>query len=247
MELEAQGFHRVRIWTRGVDTARFSPTKFSPEWRRRLSGGEPEKPLLLYVGRVSVEKRLAWLHSVLSTIPGLRLAIVGDGPDRARLENLFAGLPVVFTGYLRGEELAHAYASADIFVFPAANETLGNVVLEAMSSGLVVVAANSGGPRDLINHRANGLLFTPESRGDLVRVIRDLLAIPGWMNQLRTAARAEALTRSWEVVFDALLEEYAMLADFATQHPWREIGFYRREGWKARYKGAGLKDHSALY
>jgi glycosyltransferase involved in cell wall biosynthesis len=145
-DLEAHGFQRVKVWSRGVDTGQFHPGHRSAEWRGRLSGGHPDAPLLLFVSRLSPEKRVEWLHPVLNALPGARLAIVGDGPLRPALERTFADTPTVFTGYLHGRDLASAYAAADIFVFPAANETFGNVVLEAMASGLPVVAARAGGP-----------------------------------------------------------------------------------------------------
>ncbi|MCX7841324.1 MAG: glycosyltransferase family 1 protein, partial [Anaerolineae bacterium] len=144
-ELIAVGYQRVKVWKRGVDTAHYRPDRRSSEWRWRLSGGHPAAPLLLYVGRLAPEKRVEWLWSVLHALPQARLAIVGDGPLRPSLEKLFAGTPTVFTGYLRGDDLANAYAAADVFVFPSPNETLGNVVLEAMASGLPVVAPRSGG------------------------------------------------------------------------------------------------------
>lgn len=224
LELETQGIRRLGIWTRGVDTTRFTPEKYSPDWRWQLSGGEPEKHLLLYVGRLSAEKRINWLREVLIHIPNVRLAIVGDGPDRSHMESFFAGLPVVFTGYLRGDDLAQAYASADIFTFPAANETLGNVVLEAMASGLAVVAANSGGPKDIIKNRENGILCSPESHKDFIGAIEWLLAEPEHMNRLRCLARSEALSRSWDFVFDALLDEYETLSKHSRRQYWPKNG-----------------------
>ncbi|MEQ9363737.1 MAG: glycosyltransferase family 1 protein, partial [Leptospirales bacterium] len=131
-ELDGHGFERLKVWTRGVNTDLFSPARRDPLTRSRLSAGDSKnKPLLLYVGRVSHEKRVHWLRGLLDRVPGVRLAIVGDGPARGEMERLFADTPTVFTGVLRGEELARAYASADAFVFPSASETLGNVVLEA--------------------------------------------------------------------------------------------------------------------
>src|SRR5258708_23666627 len=115
------------------------------ETRNLLSGGEPEKPLLLYVGRLSAEKEVARLRDVIRARPEARLAIVGDGPVRHELERHFKGTPTVFTGSMRGKALASAYASADLFLLPSNTETLGLVLLETMASGCPVVACRAGG------------------------------------------------------------------------------------------------------
>jgi glycosyltransferase involved in cell wall biosynthesis len=210
-QMEAQGFQRVEVWGRGVDTERFNPVHYSEPWRLRLSGGCPELPLLLYVGRLAVEKRVDWLHPMLISLPEVRLGIVGDGPQRAALEDTFAHTPTVFTGYLHGQALAHAYASADLFVFPSANETLGNVVLEAMASGLPVIAPRSGGLVDHVVDGENGFLFEPDDVEDMAARIRNLISDPVYARQLGAAARAYAELQTWEADLDGLLEQYARL------------------------------------
>jgi len=110
-----RGIDRVRVWRRGIDTNKFSPHKKTQEMRNRLSGGEPDKPLLIYVGRLSPEKRVEWLKALFGAELDIRLALVGDGPSRQLLELQFANTPSVFTGFLQGEDLYQAYASADIF------------------------------------------------------------------------------------------------------------------------------------
>jgi glycosyltransferase involved in cell wall biosynthesis len=207
-ELERRGFEHLDVWTRGVDSARFHPAHFSKEWRWRLSDGNPDAPLLLYVGRTSTEKRIDWLRPLMDALPGARLAIVGDGPARDDLERLFAGTATVFTGYLHGGDLACAYASADVFVFPSHKETLGNVVLEAMASGLPVVAAGSGGPLDLVADGKNGLLFEPTDPDDLIRCVRWLLQHPDSAHRLGVEARRTAEHREWNYVHDQLLAHY---------------------------------------
>ena len=97
--------------------------------RDRLSEGHPDSPLLLYIGRLSAEKDLESLRPMLDAFPSARLALVGDGPHRLELEEYFAGMNVFMAGFLHGEELAAAYASADIFIMPSQTETLGLVVL----------------------------------------------------------------------------------------------------------------------
>jgi len=211
-ELRDRGFQRLSIWGRGVDTVRFNPRHRSEAWRLRLSGGRPEAPLLLYVGRLAVEKRVEWLRAVLYELPGVRLAVVGDGPLRARLEEQFAETPTVFTGYLQGDDLARAYASADLFVFPSANETLGNVVLEAMASGLPVVAPRSGGVLDHVVDGENGFLFDQNDVYDLIEVVRTMVADPPLVRQLAAAARWYAERQSWQASLDGLLAHYELLA-----------------------------------
>jgi len=120
---------------------------------------------------------------------------------------------VHFTGYLSGLDLAAAYASSDIFVFPAANETLGNVVLEAMASGLPVIAPRSGGVLDSVVDGETGLLFEPESPASLVAMARTLVHAPDVARRLGEYGRARVLHQSWERVLDGLLEHYAALLD----------------------------------
>jgi glycosyltransferase involved in cell wall biosynthesis len=205
-QLRANGIERVELWPGGVDTARFQAGRRSDEMRRRLSGGEPGKPLLLYVGRLSAEKDLERFRPILEALPGARLALVGDGPHHKTIEKHLAGLPVVLAGFLRGDELAAAYASADIFVMPSRTETLGLVVLEAMASGLPVVAARAGGIPDLIRDGVSGCLFDEEPQA--VAAIRDFLESPERRASFGAAARASAAQQSWSRATEILLEHY---------------------------------------
>jgi glycosyltransferase involved in cell wall biosynthesis len=196
-----------------VDSELFNPHHFSREARLRLSGGCAAAPLLLYVGRLSPEKRIHWLRAVFDKIPNVRLAIVGDGPARPSLERLFAGTPTTFTGTLRGKALAQAYASADIFTFPAANETLGNVVLEAMASGLPVVAPKSGGVLDHVVQGETGLLAEPESQSDFVEAVERLATHRQYARQLGKAGLQRVAARSWESVLEGLFDDYVTLVN----------------------------------
>jgi phosphatidylinositol alpha 1,6-mannosyltransferase len=211
MELKEHGFRRVKVWGRGVDSHLFNPARRSNKWRTRLTGGAPDAPLLLYVGRVSVEKRIEWIRPVLEAMPEVRFAVVGDGPNRAPLEELFAGTNTVFTGYLSGEELAGAYAAADAFVFPSPNETLGNVVLEAMASGLPVIAPRSGGVLDHVEHGVTGLLVDPEEISEFVGATKLLLSTPAYARKLGQMGRSRVEGRTWAFVLDKLLAEYNAL------------------------------------
>lgn len=222
-QLQEQNFPRLRLWTRGVDTAQFHPQWRTAAWRQRLTDGQPDAPLLLYVGRLSVEKRVEWLRPLLDQFPHVRLAVVGDGPARDQLERLFAGTPTHFTGYLRGVELAHAYAAADIFTFPSAHETLGNVVLEAMASGLPVVAAQSGGPLDVVTHGQNGLFFDPDNRDDLTAQVATFLTDPALARRLGQEARATATQRTWAQVLDSLLADYEQVRNQAAPRAARPL------------------------
>jgi glycosyltransferase involved in cell wall biosynthesis len=207
-ELQANNFRRVKVWSRGVDTELFHPAKRDDSMRARLSGGVVDEPLLLFVGRLSSEKRIHWLRSVLLSHPQARLAIVGDGPQRLELENAFSGLNVQFTGFLQGDELAKAYASSDIFVFPSANETFGNVVLEAMASGLPVVVPNSGGVVDFVNHEKNGLIFYSESQDSLVEQTGRLISQVELRHRVAAQARSYAEVRNWSAILTQLVNDY---------------------------------------
>jgi len=218
-ELVAHGFERIRLWGRGVDTQRFHPAHRTAEWRNYLSGGQPDAPLLLFVGRVALEKRIDWLRPLFETLPQARLAIVGDGPARRQIEKLFANTPTVFTGYLQGEALARAYASADLFVFPSATETFGNVVLEAMASGLPVVVARAGGPVDHVRHGENGLTFDPNDLQDMLEQVQRLVLTPGLIQTLGANARAYAETQTWTAILDGLLKDYeSVIAEYKPRH-----------------------------
>lgn len=207
-QLKAQGFKRLAVWTGGVDIDRFHPDNASPEMRKRLSGGEPQKPLVLFVSRLSREKRTDWLLPLVQEIQGIRLAIVGDGPARPQLEKLFAGTPTVFTGYLRGADLAGAFASGDIFGFTGAEETFGNVVAEAMASGLAVVAPRSGGVVDLVEDGVTGLLYKPEDPLRFLESVRELAQDLERAKRMGQAGQKKARLYAWETTLTQLLEFY---------------------------------------
>jgi len=193
-----EGIKRVRLWPQGVDARHFHPAKASEEWRERLSAGHPSERLLLYVGRLAPEKGIERLKVVLREVPGTRLAIVGHGPARGDLEREFAGTPTVFTGLLQGEDLAAAYASADAFLFPSTTETLGIAMIEALASGLPVIAARGGASHEVVSDGENGLLYEAASAASLVTAIRELFSDDEAREALARAARATAEERDWE-------------------------------------------------
>lgn len=197
-ELSSHGIERVKVWQRGVDTEMFRPQPVNRAMRDRLTQGHPDDPLLLYVGRLGAEKEIDRIRPVLEAIPNARLALVGDGPHRQELMRFFAGTNTNFVGYLMGEELATAYASADAFVFPSSTETLGLVLLEAMAAGCPVVAAGSGGITDIVEDGVNGFLFDPRDERGAIAATQRLLASTEIRETLRQNARREAERWGWE-------------------------------------------------
>lgn len=212
-ELQAHGIERVDLWQRGVDTELFQPELASLEMRVRLSQGHPESPLLLYVGRLGAEKEIDRIKPILEAIPDARLALVGDGPNRQQLQEHFAGTPTNFVGYLRGKELASAFASADAFIFPSRTETLGLVLLEAMAAGCPVVAAARGGILDIVTDGVNGYLFDPEAEDGAIRATQRLLANQKERENLRLQARQEAERWGWSAATAQLRRYYQSVID----------------------------------
>ncbi|MEH2083029.1 MAG: glycosyltransferase family 1 protein [Nostoc sp.] len=208
-ELTAHGIERVDLWQRGVDTELFHPDLASVEMRSHLSQNHPESPLLLYVGRLSAEKEIERIKPILEAIPQARLALVGDGPHRQALQKHFANTNTYFVGYLMGQELGSAFASADAFIFPSRTETLGLVLLEAMAAGCPVVAARSGGIPDIVTDGVNGYLFEPTAdvQGALAATVR-LLEQKQQRDTIRQNARQEAESWGWAAATRQLQDYY---------------------------------------
>jgi glycosyltransferase involved in cell wall biosynthesis len=218
--LRSAGFRRLRIWGRGVDTERFHPRYRSEAWRAAV-GARPGERILLYVGRLAAEKRIDLLPEAIRGIPDVRLVFVGDGPFRTELQRRCAGLPVHFTGYLKGNDLATAYASADVFLFPSDTDTFGQVIQEAMASALPVIAARAGGAIDLIQHGQNGYLFAPGVASDLRARLRELLANDDQRLVQGMAGRTIAEQRSWPRVMNELMGYYAQVCRRSNQRKTR--------------------------
>ncbi|KAI4313362.1 hypothetical protein L6164_026348 [Bauhinia variegata] len=202
--------NKIRLWNKGVDSDSFHPRFHSHEMRTRLSNGEPEKPLIVHVGRLGVEKSLDFLKSLMDRLPEVRIAFIGDGPYREELEKMFEGMPVVFTGMLGGEELSQAYASGDVFVMPSESETLGLVVLEAMSSGIPVVGARAGGVPDIIPPEVDGKighLYTPGDIEDCLSKLKPLLENKELREAMGKAARQEMEKYSWRAATRVIRNE----------------------------------------
>ncbi len=202
------GIKRVRLWPKAVDTDLFQPSRATAAMRERLTGGQPDKPLMLYVGRLSYEKRIDWLYAPVTQLPGVRLALVGSGPAESELKRRFAGTNTVFTGYMSGAELASAYASADVFAFPSDTETLGFGAMESMASGVPVVGARAGGLPDVIADGVNGLMFTPGDLGELTEKLAALLFDEELRARLGARGRDDMLEHGWRAATASLVEQY---------------------------------------
>ena len=217
--LEKQGFQNLRIWSRGVDTTLFRPERRSAELRaswlhRRKRPGE--KTVLLYAGRISWEKNLHLLTQAYRNMDHKRchLVIVGQGPAFGEVQQELADLPVTFTGYLQGEDLAAAYASADIFVFPSRSETFGQVVLEAMASGLPVAGVYSEGVCDLVQNGETGYLLDTQGLSEkeeapaYQEIVAHLVVNAAVRQRMGQAALQEARERSWPEAMKNLVQGY---------------------------------------
>ena len=213
-ELEDKGIQRTALWQRGVDTENFRPELRNEEMRKKLFGKyQNTDSLLIYVGRLSAEKQIERIKPVLDNIPGACLALVGDGPYRGQLEKIFENTKTNFIGYLSGEELASAYASGDIFLFPSSTETLGLVLLEAMAAGCPVIGANKGGIPDIINNGINGCLYNPDEKDNgersLIDATKKILADKNKKEAMRKEARKEAEQWDWNQATLQLQKYYA--------------------------------------
>ncbi|KAM0991429.1 hypothetical protein ACFX13_009982 [Malus domestica] len=210
LEAGVAAANTIRLWNKGVDSESFHPRFRSHEMRIRLSNGEPEKPLIVHVGRLGVEKSLDFLKSVMDRLPEARIAFIGDGPYREDLEKLFDGMPAVFTGMLGGEELSQAYASGDVFVMPSESETLGLVVLEAMSSGIPVVGARAGGIPDIIptdQEGKTGFLYDYNDLDDCLSKLQPLLENKDLRETIGKAAREEMEKYDWKAATRVIRNE----------------------------------------
>ena len=200
-ELSKIGFDRLMVVPRGVDTEHFSPSK-RDEQLRQSWGATAETQVLLSVGRLAVEKNLDTVVRCFKSLQvrGLpvKLVIVGDGPMRQALER---SVPeAIFAGTRTGQDLAKHYASADLFIFPSLTETFGNVTIEAMASGLAVVAYDHAAAGQLIEHKRNGMVLAPNQEAQLFEAARQIVEDTALRTQVRVAARQTAVDRDWSSV-----------------------------------------------
>lgn len=199
--LAAEGYRNVTVVSRGVDTVIFSPEKRS-ESLRAAFGAKGDAPVALYVGRLAREKNIDLAVAAFLRIrerhPDAKFVLVGDGPERPALEAKYPEF--YFAGMQHGESLAAHYASGDIFLFPSVTETFGNVVTEALASGLVVVTYAYAAGLEHIRHGQNGLLARFGDPEDFVRVALAAASSPGKWPAWRAAARETARSVTWEAI-----------------------------------------------
>jgi glycosyltransferase involved in cell wall biosynthesis len=188
------------LMPRGVDAELFHP------FRRTRNSGDPVR-ILGFVGRLSIEKNIGLLVRINQELAqnhgNIRFVIVGHGGDEAWLRQHMARAE--FTGVLRGAALATAYANMDLFVFPSHTDTFGNVVLEALASGVPAVVTPDGGPRSIVRDGVTGRVVPDDQ---FTAAISGLLADPARLAQMRGAARDYALTASWDSVFEGVYAAY---------------------------------------
>ena len=206
-EMDKIGIERLDVWKKGINVERFHPKFKNMNMRKHMSDNNPDAPLMVYVGRLGEEKSIHRLQRVLDENPGLRLCLVGTGPDPYvnRLKEQYKDYPVTFTGQLVGDELSQAFASADIFAMPSASETLGFVVLEAMASGVPPIGVAAGGVCDLIEDGSNGYLTSNDDNMEgFSNRVKELIADPNKRENMGLTARAYAEKYSWETATSKL-------------------------------------------
>ena len=210
-DLAGEGLPGVRVVGRGVDTRLFHPGRRDAELRSTW-GVAPESPVCLYVGRLAAEKNLSLVEQAFAAIakghPSAKMVWVGDGPSAAHLRQQHPDHH--FAGVRRGEDLAAHYASADLFLFPSLTETYGNVVAEAMASGLPVAAYRSAAAAELVMHQENGVVASPGDEPAYIEAALWMLADRERLAKLSKSARNSVLARDWEGVlnvFEKLLWE----------------------------------------
>ncbi|MCK8816703.1 glycosyltransferase family 1 protein [Natroniella sulfidigena] len=214
-KLAEQGIKDLKLWERGIDTELFSPQL--EDERLKEVYQLKDKLTLLYVGRLALEKNLELLFKSLRELnedyqEQIELVITGDGPLNEKLKQ-DAPNNVTFTGYLTGKKLRKIYATADIFVFPSVTETYGNVVLEAMASGLPVVGIWAGGVKENLIDNYNGLACQENCSQEFTAKLKLLIEKEQLRDKLATNAREYSLSKSWEEVFNKLVADYQEAID----------------------------------
>jgi len=219
-DLAALNFQRLAIVGRGIDSELFNPARRSTALRRSW-GCTADEPVALCVGRVAVEKNMPLFIRAAKAMrrvdPRVRIVLVGDGPAAAALRAAHTDL--IFAGMRVGEDLAAHYASADVFLFPSITETFGNVTIEALASGLAVLAFDYAAAREYITDGKNGVLVPFDDSEVFLTKARWMAQSPGCLPAMRLKARALAERLSWERVFDDLEQVLLAVADRAPELP----------------------------
>jgi glycosyltransferase involved in cell wall biosynthesis len=186
--------NELGVFTRGIDVKLFSDRK-----RRR----QDSEVVCAYVGRLAPEKNVRQLPEIVNGL-SVPLWVIGDGPERTWLETELA--KAKFTGYLHGEDLAQTYADSDVLLFPSVTDTFGNVVLEAMASGVVPVVSNGPGPKDFVNHGVDA--FVCDGPRAMKDAVRKLVEYPELRLNMKRSARAFAERRDWRAAVEQLIQHY---------------------------------------
>lgn len=205
--LENFGIYNAHVLKRGVDSEKRNPKYASEDMRLILNKGQRDKKLLVYVGSLLKRKDLESLLPMMRRRSDVCLAIVGDGEHRAELEKTFSGTNCVFTGYLRGRNLAEAYASGDAFIFPTLNEQVGLTLLEAMASGVPIIAVRSPLTTEQFQDGRDAIFYTSGDEDSLDAAI-DRLEDRDLVRRIRVIARKEAEASSWERASQQLMDYY---------------------------------------
>ncbi len=197
---------KLRLVPRGVEIDRFNPHAVSDKVNFKKG------VKMIYVGRVSKEKNMPILENafkkLMKSYPDLSLVVVGDGPYLNQMKKNLAGLPCKFTGYMEGGDVAAAYASCDLFVFPSTTDTFGNVVLEAQACGLPIIVTDQGGPQENIIPDETGLIVRGNDEAAIIEAIVTLLDNPQRRLEMGHYAREYALTRDYNLAFEQYINFY---------------------------------------
>jgi glycosyltransferase involved in cell wall biosynthesis len=205
--LRQQGKADIHVLKRGVDSERFNPSYFSEDMRHLMNVGNESKKLLLCVGRLNKEKQLETLLPLMKRRDDICLAVAGDGPEKKHLERAFMDTSTVFLGNLDGRILSEAYASADAFVFPSTRDLVGITLLEAMASGLPIIAARSELTQEQFKGNGDVLFFQQGSEESLEAAI-DALDDERLVRHMRIIGRRQAEASSWDDASQQLLDYY---------------------------------------
>lgn len=202
-----RGDGRASVWSRGIDRDMFSPLKRDMAWRRTL-GIADDDIVVLYFGRLVKEKGIDIYTDVIARLQDrgrIRALVVGEGPARSGFDNIDTA---VLTGHLEGDDLARAVASADIMLAPSTTETFGQVMLEAMASGLPVVSADAPSARALIGDSETGLMCAPTSARQYVEAIGSLVSNSARRHAMGAAARERSAAFSWNAASHSVAQVY---------------------------------------
>lgn len=208
--LEKRDFANLSIWPRGIDGDLFHPDYNSEQVRKKYK--MKEKHILLYVGRIASEKDVMMLPEIANKLPediqqNVHWLVVGDGPMKEELEQA-APKNMTLAGFVEGTDLAAIYAASDLFVFPSASETFGNVVLESLACATPVIGANAGGVRTIVQNGKTGLLCNEKDADAFAEAVVQLLKNDQTRKEMSEAGFHYAQSQSWDTIFNNLIHDY---------------------------------------